>query len=116
MNLSAGFNPSHTQNCRWTDLDQGAAAPLSTPQFAAGRPCWTAAPVVTFDVRQGARLSQGAQFCEPGGNEGALRARVLVGVTAVPSGAAVVPVLAANRLRKSEGQSLTRVAAGGGKL
>lgn len=87
---------------RRTDLHQRAAAPLSGLQLAAGRSWSAAALVVTFNVRQGTRLAHGAQFGEPGGNVGALRAGGPVRFTDVTAGAAVVPVVTTDRLRNSK--------------
>lgn len=85
-----------------TDLDQGAAAPLSARQPAAGRSRGAAALVVTFNVRHGARLGHGTQFGEPGYDAGALCAGGPVRLATVAAGAAVVPITTAHRLRSSK--------------
>lgn len=87
-----------------THLDQGAAAPFTCGQLAAGGPRGAAALVVTLDVCDRAALDQGLLLPVPGDGPSAFGARGLTGIADVATRAAVVSVQTAHCLGGSKGR------------
>lgn len=97
-------------------LHQRTAAPGPCGELTAGRSRGTAALVITLHVCYSAGLIEGAQFGKPGNHMWPSGAGGTVRLTGVTTGATVISIIAANRMRNRATAPLLSVlheAAGG---